>query len=239
MYYIIVLVFVGLSTLYYSFPFGIVEQYGVLLTISTFLFSIFAGFFIARQGNRYSEIRNKITEFDGNISSIYRQSGHLDLEVQKGIEKAATIHYENIIKNMAWDYNLIHKSSTLQSIHGLLEKHIGEAKLSSLDNAVVNRTIAALLNLQRLRKNLIALHNEKIPSSQWALLYGLAFILLLSLSIIPSSGMLYVSVLKAAFASTIIFVIVLLQKFDRLEFFEKTIGQESAQDVLDIFADRK
>ncbi len=93
--------------------------------------------------------------------------------------------------------------------------------------------------MQQIRKNMIALHHERIPKFQWVLLYFLAGVLFLTLSIIPSQGLIYSSILKAAFGSAIIFVFIMLRKFDRLEFFEKTIGEESAQDILNIFAGKK
>ena len=45
--------------------------------------------------------------------------------------------------------------------------------------------------------------------------------------------------LKSAFASSVIFVVILLSQFDRLKFFEGTIGESSAKDVLDIIEGRK
>ncbi len=93
------LIFLGLSVLYYYQPFGYIDNYEILLTISTFLFSIFTGFFIARQGNRYSAIRNRITEFDGNMSSIYRQFSHLTNELQKEVKKIIQDHYLKILKH--------------------------------------------------------------------------------------------------------------------------------------------
>lgn len=111
--YLIFFIFISLSILYYYLPFGHIEYYEVLLTISTFLFSIFTGFFIARQGSRYSAIRDRITEFDGNMSSIYRQFSHLGRELQAEAKKIIEHHYKRIIKHQAWDYNITHKSTAI------------------------------------------------------------------------------------------------------------------------------
>lgn len=86
---------------------------------------------------------------------------------------------------------------------------------------------------------MIALHHERIPRFQWILLVFLAGVLFITLSVIPSQGLIYSSILKGAFASSIIFVFILLRKFDRLDFFEPTIGEESAKDVIDIFKGKK
>ena len=238
-FYLTPFIFIFLSILYFYIPFGYLDYYKTLLTISTFLFSIFTGFFISRQGSRYSDIRDRITEFDGIMSSLYRQTRHLGKEAQEKIKKIIEKHYKQIIKNQAWDYNFTHKSTTLTDVHNLLEKTVGEKKLPSLGHAAINRIMAGLLILQQIRKSMIALHKERIPQFQWILLYFLAAVLFLSLSMMPTQGLVYASLLKGAFASSIIFVFVLLKKFDRLDFFEKTIGEESAQDILDIFSGKK
>ena len=63
--------FVALSFVYYHIPFETPETNAIFLTISTFLFSIFAGFFISRQGGRYSQIRTQIAEMDGeNVGCV-------------------------------------------------------------------------------------------------------------------------------------------------------------------------
>lgn len=71
---IIILLFFLLLYYFMYLDFGAHSQ--MLLTISTFLFAIFMGFFISRQGVRYSVIRDQITGFDGEISAIYRKFGY-------------------------------------------------------------------------------------------------------------------------------------------------------------------
>lgn len=237
--YFIPLIFLGLSVLYYYQPFGYIDNYEILLTISTFLFSIFTGFFIARQGSRYSDIRDRITEFDGNMSSIYRQFSHLENKPQDEVKSIIKKHYDQIFEHQAWDYNFTHKSTTITSIHKLLERSVAGQSLPSLATLALARILSALRSLQQIRKSMIALHHERIPRFQWIPLYFLAGVLFLTLSVIPSQGMIYSSILKGAFASSIVFVFILLRKFDRLEFFEKTIGEESAQDILDIFTGKR
>ena len=86
---------------------------------------------------------------------------------------------------------------------------------------------------------MVALHRERIPRFQWVLIYFLAAILLLTVSTIPSQHYLLGAVLKGAFSSSVIFVLILLHEFDQLRFFEGTVGEKSARDILDIFAGRK
>ncbi len=238
-HYLSFLIFPVLSVVYYVQPFGHIAHYEILLTISTFLFSIFTGFFIARQGNRYSAIRDRVTSFDGTLSGIYRLCGHLGTDVQAKSKQIITAHYETILSNHAWDYHVTHKSETITSLHTLIEEKLGGEQLPTVAAFSVQRILYALKDLQSIRKSMIALYYERVPRFQWMLMYFLGTILFLTLSIIPSQELVYSSILKGAFASSIIFVFILLRKFDELKFFEKKVGEDSARDVLDIFAERK
>ncbi|MEK7635848.1 MAG: hypothetical protein AAB405_02040 [Patescibacteria group bacterium] len=51
--------------------------------------------------------------------------------------------------------------------------------------------------------------------------------------------MVVASIIKAAFATSIISVVFLMRQLDRLKLFEGMIGESSAQDVLDIIAGKK
>ncbi len=159
--------------------------------------------------------------------------------MQNKTEKIIKAYYERIIKNNDWSYNFTHKSNTITSIHFLLDEIAGEKSLPSLKNASLTRILSALRILQQTRKKMIALYHERIPKFQWILLGFLAIVLFSTLSVIPSHLMIFNSILKGVFASSIVFVFILLSKFDRLKFFDKSIGEDSAKDVLDIFEGKK
>ena len=237
--FLVLVIFIGLSTTYYFIPLKIENSSQIFLTIATFLFAILTGFFISRQGSRYSSIRDQITKFDGEMSSIFRQFGHLGLNAQTKAKKIIKDHYTKIINNKSWDYHFIHKSNTLTFFHQLSESVAKDKPLPSLKHLALQRVLTALESLQVVRKKMIALHNERIPIFQWILIYFLAIILLIAVSVIPSQQFLLGAILKGAFGSTIIFILILLYKFDKLKFFEGTMGEKSAQDILDIFEGKK
>lgn len=230
---VIIISFIGLSVFYYFIGF-LFEIDKIFLTIATFLFAIFAGFFISRQGSRYSDIRGKIANFDGGMSSTYRSSGHLGEDIQNKMGEIIKSHYQAILENKMWDYHFMHKSVTITSIHQVLENVIADKMLNSLKNAALIRIMNTLYDLQINRKNMVALYQERIPAFQWALIYFLAFILFVAISSISSYHQIVDSILKSAFTNTIFVVVILLKQLDRLHFFEGTIGEKSAEDVLGI-----
>lgn len=66
----------------------------IYISVTTFLFSIFNGFFISRQASRYNEIRNTFSKIDAKLSSIYRNSTHLSKEMVKRVSKTILDYYE-------------------------------------------------------------------------------------------------------------------------------------------------
>lgn len=86
---------------------------------------------------------------------------------------------------------------------------------------------------------MVALREERIPAFQWMLIYLLTAILMLTVSTIPSALLLLGSIIKAAFIISVLIVAVLLKKLDELRLFEGTIGEHSAQDVVEIIDGKK
>ena len=237
--YFAIIIFIILAVIYYVMPVEETNTAQTFLTISTFLFAIFTGFFISRQGKRYTTIRDQIAIFDGELTSCYRQFGHLGKTAQDASAKIIRQHYEKIVKNSAWDYHFNHKSNTIISLHQLSEKHSGNKSLPSLKHLALQRILTALEALQRSRKSMVSLYTERIPRFQWVVVDLLAIILFITVSTIPSESYLLGAILKGAFTSSVIFILILLREFDRLNFFEKTIGEHSAQDILDILSGKK
>lgn len=237
--FVIILIFIIFLAVYYYTDFETGTDVKIFLTISTFLFSIFTGFFISRQNKRYSDLRDQISRFDGNMSSIYRTSGHLGQETQKGIGKALKNHYQPILERKEWDYYFTHKTSTITSIHNIFGKRVGQDKLTSMPGYALNRMIASLRDAQLVRKTLVALHHERVPGFQWVLLGLLTIILLITLSTIDSQFLFIPTLIKAIFASSVITVLFILHQLDNLIFFKGVIGERSAQDVVDIIDEKK
>lgn len=227
-----------LFLVYYYFSF-FREVDKVFITVSTFLFAIFAGFFISRQNTRYDKIRERVSNFDGHMSSMYRSFGHLGYDAQGRAGEVMKEHYDKILKHKAWDYHFMHKSSTITSLHELLQEVAKDEGFPSLKNQTVNSVLSSLREVQIIRKNMVSGYQERIPKFQLVLLYCLAAVLLFTISTIPSQYLLFNSVLKAIFGISVIIVIVLLHQLDQLKLFEGTVGENSARDLLEIIEGKK
>lgn len=211
------------------------EMSNLFLTVTTFIFSILAGFFIARQDNRYNEIRSTIAEFDGNVSALHRSFAVFGEEKRKAAADIIGRHYGKILETKRWDYHFTHKSTTITDLGNLLGDISGDEQFASFKNETVSNMIASLDSLQVARKRMVALHVERMPLFEWAIVGFLALLLLFSLLIVPtSSGGLFDSIMKAVFGTMIVLVLLLLKELDSLELFEGILGEASAKDMLSI-----
>lgn len=231
--------FIFITYIYYNYSFGAGNTDKIFITITTFFFSIFTGFFITRQGNRYTKIREIISTFDGKMSGAYRVAGNLSPSVQNKIGVIISDHYKKIIETKMWNYHFVNKSNTISSIHKVLEDEVGNNKQETLRNQSVGRILANIGDCQVLRKNMIMLFQERIPSFQWFLICFFVIILLSAISVIPSFGFLLGSALKSAFVISILSVVIILRNLDNLHLFENFIGENSARDVVDLIEGNK
>jgi hypothetical protein len=156
--------------------------------------------------------------------------------LQKAFGERITQHYAVMVEHGAWDYHLTHKSTTLTDLHALLATNTDDSTVTKLGNQALGSIIKDLADCQTLRKQLVALREERVPVEQWCLIIFFALMLMCTVSVLPSSGALFPSLLKAAFIVSVGTVILILYRLDTLRFSERMMGERSAQDVLDIIA---
>lgn len=231
--------FFVLAYVYFYLPIFLPQIDKIYITITTFFFSIFTGFFVSQQMSRYSKIRGIISNFDGKMSSTYRAAENINKEIQKEIAKIITNHYEKMIKTGEWNYHLTHKSNTISSIHAILEEKVGDTKFEALRVHAIGRIMSNLSDCEVDRKSMVMLYQERIPPFQWFIIIFFILILILAVSAIPSEGLVLESILKSAFDISIFSVASILYHLDNLHLFEDFIGENSAKDVLNLIEGKK
>ncbi len=229
--------FILAVSVYYNIPLA-QEIDKIFVTLATFLFSIFIGFFISRQSSRYAEIRKLIADFDGVISAIYRSFEHFGGDLQKKAGAIIVQHYTKVVSH-GWDFPFTHKTTTISDLHRLHEEAVNEKGNGGVLGAVVTRNMLGLQELQKIRKNMVSLREERIPSFQWLLITIIGVVLIVTMSTISSVGIMLVSLIKAAFLVAVLVALSLLHQLDSLHLFSGKIGAHSAQDVLDIIEKKK
>jgi len=211
----------------------------VYIEMAIFLFTVISGFTVSRQNNRYRQIMQEITSFDGSISAIYREFNHFGGHYQNEFKHIALRHYEPVIARHQWDYNIVNYSTTLSDTYELVHKAMTDDNVSFIEDSAVVEIKKALTDMQRNRKDMIALHSERVPQFQMFVIFFLALMLVITISAVTSYGDFVESLLKASFATAIVATVVLIKRLDTLDLFESFLGEHSAQDVIDIFNNKK
>ena len=204
----------------------------VYISITTFLFSIFNGFFISRQAGRYNEIRNTFSKIDAKLSSIYRNSTHLSKKMVKKISNTILNYYETR-KN--WEYYLSAKTNLITDLHNIIdEEEKNNTELTSLQKERLKKILTYSDDIQTERKNLVALSQENVGIYQYSIVILLAIILIILLFGFNSVNSIIISIIKAIFINVIFIVIWTLNRFDKLKLFEKNVGEHTSLDVIEI-----
>mgnify|MGYP000116381920 CR=1 FL=1 len=203
-----------------------------IIIASVFFFAFFAGFFIARQNERYTRIIEQVAAREGAFSSIYRISGLVPV-IQDEVREIIRVHYRKILDANDWAYHEFHPSTTIKQLteaFGKLSKEDGERIAVSTSYEVI---WGAVLDLQKIRKEVIALYHERLLPSQWFLLIILAGILLISFDFLKSDVFL-VDALKIVFGFSVFMVLILIKQLNELALFGRHFSKNLAHDVLRI-----
>ena len=212
------------------------------ITILIFFFATITGVFIARQGRRYNLIVKGLTDFNGNLSYQYRNMEIMGKEYQNRLGEIIKNYFSHLKDdNYTWDWFIKEKSTTLTDINRLYIEIMNNQneKLDNLEDYFLNRTQASLLDMHKIRKNLVPLVKEGIPLLQWVMIGLLATGLVISIISFDSQFIFSQSILKSLYLTSIYSVIATLYKMNKLTFYEEKPGESSAQDVLDIIEGKK
>lgn len=231
-----IILIIGFVVLYSAFILNVdvgTEQASEIILASVFFFALFAGFFITRQDERYTRIIEAIAEREGAFSFLYRVSG-LVPRIRGEVAEIIRRHYEKILSSNDWAYHEFHPSTTLteltESFGSLTNDEIdGQAKISTSYEVIWE----TLLELQQLRKRIIAAYHERLLPFQWVVIYILAGILVFSFGFLEADSLM-IDVMKIIFGTSVYLVIILIKQLNDLSIFGKDFSKTIALDVLRI-----
>ncbi len=222
----------------YVFNFNLnIDSYSDIIVATTFFFTLFSGYFITRQNDRYTSISEEISNTDGDFSLLYRIAGVVP-SAQDKIREALKSHYNKILETNNWAYHILNPSTTITKVFDAYkevnDKNDDNAdKLSHFSDA----SGGAFADVQQSRKKMIMLYNEKLLTLHWALIYILAGLMVVSFNFIPNHTFI-VDVLKIFFGLAVFFVVLLLKQLDDLSIFGKDFNKETANDMLRIIDEK-
>ena len=203
---------------------------------TTFFFALFIGYFTTRQNDRYSAISDQLTSNDGWFSYLYRIAGTVP-RIQSDVRDIVRDHYKKIIQSGNLAYHVMNPSDTLTRLTKVLASITEEENSNPAAGAAWGFLFEVISDLQVTRKKILNLHAERLVPFQWAIVYILATLLIVSFNFVPSSSAL-IDILKICFGTAVFISILLLRQLDSLTLFGTAAGMRSAYDVLRIVEEK-
>jgi hypothetical protein len=205
-------------------PTSIIET---ILTVSTFLFAILAGFFISRLNERYSDIRELISNEDAYFFSLFKTAKvygeKFTNKIVDIIDKYYLVSFENNLSNY-------YKSTApyLESIYEVLY----EIKEKATESTYAN-LFSILLSIEIVRNKNSVIAKEKITKSQWMVLMCLTTIILTCLLYI-NTNQLFFQFLVIIMAAMLMLILLTIRDLQNLRLGGKIMPVlESGQEVLE------
>lgn len=229
-----ILVFlIGYSAYVFLVDFNI-DKYSDIIVATTFFFTLFSGFFITRQNDRYTAIADEIANTDGLFSLLYRVAGAVP-SVQDKVRGALKDHYQKILDSNNWAYHILNPSMTITSIfnaYNEVEDDNAE-KLGQFGDAFGG----AFLSLQVSRKRMVMLYDQRLLVLHWGIIFILGALMVVSFNFIPEHT-LFLNILKIVFGVAALLVVLLLKQLDDLSIFGKNFSKRTANDILRIIEEK-
>lgn len=235
-YFLVISIFIFLAG-YSAYVFFInlnIDNYSDIVVAATFFFTLFSGFFITRQNDRYTAIANEISNTDGLFSLLYRVAGAVP-SAQDKVREALRDHYQKILDSNNWAYHILNPSTTITRIFNAYNSATGDDadNLGKFGNAFGD----AFVNIQVSRKRMITLYDEKLLPLHWAIIFILGALMVISLNFIPNHTFV-INVLKIIFGVAVLLVVLLLKQLNELSIFGRDFNKQTADDILRIIDEK-
>lgn len=198
-----------------------------ILTVSSFLFAILAGFFISRLNARYNEIRELISNEDAYFFSLFKTAkifgGKFAGKIADTIDKYYIISFESELDNY-YKSTAPHLGNMYEILYEIKEKS---------DNSTYAIMLSILSSIETVRNKNSIIAKEKITVSQWMVLVCLTVIILFCLFYL-NTNQIFFQFLVVIVSAMLILILLTIRDLQNLRLGGKIMSVlESGQEVLE------
>lgn len=223
----------GIAVIIFSLASFLVPQFEkregveVILSISTFLFAIIAGFFISRLNSRYDGMRNIVSQEDAYLLAFFKTSElfgeSFKKHVRELIDQYYIINYDHALSQYAYKETAPYYFQMWEAL-----RKIKNREPQSAYQVLVNQ----LTEVEKLRNSAATLAVERMSAGQWIILVALAIIILISLFAFQSSSF-YSHLVTVLLSSSLVLILLIIRDLQNLMFTGKGLLEESGEEVLE------
>ncbi len=202
------------------------ELGNTILTISTFLFGIIAGFYIVVTTTDYNSIKNILASETASWIELYH---HVSIYDSKLAKKLSELIDEYIRR--AFDYEIIDYARGTAKEFDDIEKIIRGLSFQETKSVAYENIQDAMEEIIATRQQLIVLGARTLSAFQWVVLFSLALLVISSLYGLRT-GALFFDIVTVLISSSIVLVLLLIRDLDLYIWNEKTFGYDIFENVL-------
>jgi len=211
--------------------YGASDDVKTILTVTTFLFAIIVGFFIARMNSRYNTIREAISLEDAKLLSFYKSSQLFGKRFQNKVKEIIDKYY--ILVGDYIDTELYYKKTAplFFQLYRELNK-LKDSKKKNLSREVYDDMVVELNEVENHRNISSEFMSEKLSLGQWSIVFILGGIIIFCVFYLRVDAF-YSQFITVLLSSAIILMILTLRDLQELRLANKPILIESGQEMFD------
>ncbi len=213
--------------------FDLKEEIRTIITTSTFLFGIFAGFVIASRLTRYSKYRELLTNETGSLIALYQYAKTVD---EKYAKKIADAIEKYLIKSFEHEVYEYHEKTENEFYH--IFGQIREYRTTKEHEQTKNTMFSIIRDMLKDREELFLLGKDKIAFWLKAVLFTLAGSIVFSLLLIRGPEI-YSNILIVLISLSVLIVLSLIDDLDKLRMYKRAMSYEIYYRVFDAMGREK
>lgn len=224
-----------LALLIFSLAAWLIPGYGdsseieVTLTVSTFLFAIFSGFWISRLNSRYDQIGTLLGREDALWISLYRLGQIFGKPFQKKLGDSIDEYY---IKVFDYEPGMAYKSSIPEFENVYSSFYKLNPNQNEACKEIFDQMFSTLTSIEETRNLSSQVSRERVKSGQWLTLIFLAALIIFSLFYLKGTSF-FSPIVTVSLSTILVLVVLTMRDLERFRFAGYILSDESGEEVLD------
>lgn len=199
----------------------------IILTVSTFLFAILAGFYISRLGNRYDTIRQLVASEDAAMLCLYRAALFFPAafvkKVRTAIDRYYIVSYDHSLSEYAYKQSAPYYFALWDAVRSLQ---------STTPDGAYEAMFTSLIDIEKSRNASSAIAQERLRVGEWSILLILIGIIGFCIFLLREPTI-FSSMVTVLFSSALLLVLFLVRDLQNLMLGGGALLEESGQEVLE------
>ncbi len=208
-------------------PFISSDLGNTILTISTFLFGLIAGFYIVVTTTDYNSIKSILADETASWIILYQNLNEYDTAAAKKLAKAL-----DVCLRRSFDFEIIDYARGTLAEFKLISKIVNDVTYQVSLSSLYQEIRGTWASILATRQKLVVLGSKTLSAFQWIILFALALLVVTSLYGLRT-GELFFDIVTVFIASSIVLILLLIRDLDLYIWNEKTFGYDIFENVFE------